>query len=145
MKPSSKAVMIGCISFFVFLYGNLLFGGLVGSLIPGGDDFINSYFYPLYTAVTLLISLIISCTYLILKKINLLLDKMKEKQTCVSQIGVQGGHMSFTMSLLLAYIVMGVGSFIAFKRKHKAIGIALLLVIVLSVLILGYMWIHSPM
>ena len=68
MKPSSKAVMIGCISFFVFLYGNLLFGGLVGSLIPGGDDFINSYFYPLYTAVTLLISLIISCTYLILKK-----------------------------------------------------------------------------
>ena len=58
MKPSSKAVMIGCISFFVFLYGNLLFGGLVGSLIPGGDDFINSYFYPLYTAVTLLISLI---------------------------------------------------------------------------------------
>ena len=72
MKPSSKAVMIGCISFFVFLYGNLLFGGLVGSLIPGGDDFINSYFYPLYTAVTLLISLIISCTYLILKKINLL-------------------------------------------------------------------------
>ncbi len=46
---------------------------------------------------------------------------------------------------LFAYIVMGVGSFIAFKRKHKAIGIALLLVIVLSVLILGYMWIHSPM
>ena len=46
--------------------------------------------------------------------------------------------MSFTMSLLLAYIVMGVGSFIAFKRKHKAIGIALLLVIVLSVLILRY-------
>ena len=42
MKPSSKAVMIGCISFFVFLYGNLLFGGLVGSLIPGGDDYINS-------------------------------------------------------------------------------------------------------
>ena len=143
MKPSSKAVMIGCISFFVFLYGNLLFGGFVGSLIPGGDDFIkfafaqatnipvgclsdrtvlrtaqdggaaprqvrvcisnkhpcgvferpnglalarwrdfiptSSVFYPLYTAVTLLISLIISCTYLILKKINLLLDQMEEK------------------------------------------------------------------
>ena len=63
MKPSSKAVMIGCISFFVFLYGNLLFGGLVGSLIPSGDDFINSYFYPLYTAVTLLISLIIFCAF----------------------------------------------------------------------------------
>ena len=44
MKPSSKAVMIGCISFFVFLYGNLLFGGFVGSLIPGGDDFIKFAF-----------------------------------------------------------------------------------------------------
>ena len=53
--------------------------------------------------------------------------------------------MSFTMLLLLAYIVMGVGSFIAFKREHKAIGIVLLLVTELSVLILGYMWIHSPM
>ena len=44
MKPSSKAVIIGCISFFVLLYGNLLFGGLVGSLIPGGDDFIKFAF-----------------------------------------------------------------------------------------------------
>ena len=44
MKPSSKAVMIGCISFFVFLYGNLLFGGFVGSLIPGGDNFIKFAF-----------------------------------------------------------------------------------------------------
>ena len=34
---------------------------------------------PSSKAVTLLISLIISCTYLILKKINLLLDKMEEK------------------------------------------------------------------
>ena len=44
MKPSSKAVIIGYISFFVLLYGNLLFGGLVGSLIPGGDDFIKFAF-----------------------------------------------------------------------------------------------------
>ena len=51
--------------------------------------------------------------------------------------------MSFTMLLLLAYIVMGVGSFIAFKRKHKAIGIALLLVIVLSVLILEEILIYE--
>ena len=53
--------------------------------------------------------------------------------------------MSFTMILLLAYIIMSLGAFIAFKRKHKAIGIALLIVIVLSIFILGYMWIHSPM
>ena len=79
MNTSSKAILIGCISFFIFLYANLLFGELVGSLIPGGDDYINSYFYPLYTAVTLLSSLVISCTYLIIKKINLLLEKMEGK------------------------------------------------------------------
>ncbi len=39
----------------------------------------NSYFYPLYTAVTLLISLVIASTYLIIRKINLLLEKMEEK------------------------------------------------------------------
>ena len=53
--------------------------------------------------------------------------------------------MSFTILLLFAYIIMSVGAFIAFKRKYKVIGIALLLVIVLSILILGYMWVHSPM
>ena len=88
MKPSSKAVMIGCISFFVFLYGNLLFGGLVGSLIPGGDDFINSYFYPLYTAVTLLISLIISCTYLILKKSICFQTKWKKNKLVFRKSGL---------------------------------------------------------
>ena len=53
--------------------------------------------------------------------------------------------MSFTILLLLVYIIMSIGTFIAFKRKHKVIGIALLLVIVLSILILGYMWVRSPM
>ena len=53
--------------------------------------------------------------------------------------------MSFTMLLLLAYAVMIAGAFIAFQRRHKAIGIVFLLVMVLSILILGYLWIHSPM
>ena len=79
MKTSSKAILIGIISFFVFLIGNVTLGSIVGAIIPGGDDFLNSYFYPLYTAVTLLISLVISCTYLIINKINVLLEKMEEK------------------------------------------------------------------
>lgn len=79
MKTSSKAIWIGVISFFVFLIGNIFLGSIVGIIIPGGDDFINSYFYPLYTAVTLLISLVISCTYLIINKLNVLLEKMEEK------------------------------------------------------------------
>ena len=53
--------------------------------------------------------------------------------------------MSFTMLLLISYIIMNIGTFIAFKLKHKIIGIVLLLVIALSIFILGYMWINSPM
>ena len=79
MKTSSKAIIIGIISFVVFLIGNIILGSVVGAIIPGGDDYMNSYFHPLYTAVTILISLVISSTYLIVKKINLLLEKMEDK------------------------------------------------------------------
>ena len=78
LKTVLKAIFIGFISFFVCLYGNYLFAGTVEAMIPGGDGVVNSYFYPLYTAVTLLISLVISCTYLIVQKINLLLEKMED-------------------------------------------------------------------
>ena len=79
MKTSSKAILIGIISFVVFLIGNITLGSIVGSIIPGGDDYMNSYFYPLYTAITILISLVISSTYLIVKKLNLLLEKIGDK------------------------------------------------------------------
>ena len=79
MKTSSKAIIIGIISFVVFLIGNITLGSIVGTIIPGGDDYMNSYFYPLYTAITILISIVISSTYLIVKKINLLLEKMGDK------------------------------------------------------------------
>ena len=79
MKTSSKAIIIGIISFIVFLIGNITLGSIVGSIIPGGDDYMNSYFYPLYTAITILISLVISSTYLIVKKLNLLLEKTGDK------------------------------------------------------------------
>ena len=76
MKTSSKAIAIGMISFVVFLIGNIYLGSIIGVIIPGGDDFMNSYFYPIYTAITILISLVITSTYLIIKKINLLLEKL---------------------------------------------------------------------
>lgn len=78
MKTVLKAIFIGVISFFVCLYGNYMFAGTVEAMIPGGDPLLNSYFRPLYTAVTLLISLVISCSYLIVQKINLLLEKIEE-------------------------------------------------------------------
>ena len=79
MKTSTKAIIIGIITFVVFLVGNIWLGSIIDVIIPGGDDFINSYFYPLYTAVTILISIVISSTYFIVKKINLLLEKMGDK------------------------------------------------------------------
>ena len=79
MKISSKAIIIGIISFVVFLIGNITLGSIVGEIIPGGDDYMNSYFYPLYMAITLLIAIVISSSYLIIKKINLLLKKMGDK------------------------------------------------------------------
>ena len=79
MKTSSKAIIIGIISFVVFLIGNITLGSIVGSIIPGGDDYMNSYFHPLYTAITILISIVISSTYLIIKKINLLLETLRDK------------------------------------------------------------------
>ena len=39
MKTSSKAIIIGIISFVVFLIGNITLGSIVGALIPGGDDY----------------------------------------------------------------------------------------------------------
>ena len=75
MKAASRAVVIGVVCFFLFLIGNIFLGSVVGIIIPGGDDYMNSYFLPLYTAVTVLIALMISCTYLIVKKIDLLLEK----------------------------------------------------------------------
>lgn len=53
--------------------------------------------------------------------------------------------MSFTMILFFAYLMMGMGVFIAFRRKHKVFGIGLLFAMVLGILILGYMWLRSPM
>ena len=79
MKMSSKAVLIGIVSFVVFLFANIFLGSIVASVIPGGDDYMNSYFIPLYVGVNILIALVISATYLIVKKINLLIEELGDK------------------------------------------------------------------
>lgn len=79
MKIIYKAVLVGFFSIFVFLIGNGIFTRIIGIIFSGGDNFMNSYFYPLYAAFTLLCSLIVSCTYLIIKKIDMLSDKISDK------------------------------------------------------------------
>lgn len=53
--------------------------------------------------------------------------------------------MSFTTILIFAYIIMLAGIFAAFKRKYKAIGVILLLVMMLGTIALEYLWINCPM
>lgn len=77
MKLSTKTVIIGLVGFIIVLYGNMLFGSFVGLVIPGGDEFLNSYMHPFYFGIAVLISPVISCTYLIVQKINNLLDMLK--------------------------------------------------------------------
>lgn len=75
MKTTGKAIWLGIISFVVFMFGNFFIGSIIGVLIPGGDDFMNSYFHPLYAGVCTLAAIIISCTYIIVKKMNMLLEE----------------------------------------------------------------------
>lgn len=78
MKITEKAIIIGLVSFIVFAVGNIFLGSIIGVIIPGGDDYINSYYFPLYGGITFLISLVISCTYMLVKKINILINEIKE-------------------------------------------------------------------
>ena len=56
-----------------------MLGSIIGLIIPGGDDFINSYFYPLYGGICLLIALVVGCSYLIIHKLNELMKKLDDK------------------------------------------------------------------
>lgn len=80
MKISEKAVVIGIISFVTFTFINLFLGNALGIVIPGGDDFMNSYFFPIYAGINTLIALVISCTYLIIKKANFLAEEIKKNK-----------------------------------------------------------------
>ena len=66
-------------TFVVVIIGNIMLGSIIGLIIPGGDDFINSYFYPRYGGVGLLIALGVGCSYLIIHKLNELMEKLDDK------------------------------------------------------------------
>lgn len=77
MKLSEKTILIGLVSAVCCFLGSLFIGGILGWMIPGGDGFINSYFFPLFGGIILTCATLISCTYLIINKINLLLKQDK--------------------------------------------------------------------
>lgn len=53
--------------------------------------------------------------------------------------------MSFTILFILTCVALCVSAAFAFKQKKKIIGTALLLAVALSNIVLGYLWITSPM
>ena len=74
MKTSKEAWLRGILSFVGFFIGGMFFSGIAELIIPGGNDFQNSYFYPLYICINVLIALVISCSYVIITKLNELLN-----------------------------------------------------------------------
>lgn len=53
--------------------------------------------------------------------------------------------MGFTTLFALFCAVLLVVAVIAFRQKQKALGAGLLLAVVLSVVVIGYLWVRSPM
>ena len=68
MKLSEKAIMIAIVTFAVFILGTMLLGNLIGLIFSSGEDAINSYFYFLLAGEALLASLLVGCTYYMVKK-----------------------------------------------------------------------------
>lgn len=53
--------------------------------------------------------------------------------------------MGFTAKLALSYIVLLAIDIVAFAKKKKAIAVTLAIIMVLGFVVLGYLWITSPM
>ncbi len=73
MKLVKKAILIGCLIFGV-LWSPLILRTAVSSSF-GEAPLLSILSYPVYMAVALLVALIISCTYIIVSKLNQLLNK----------------------------------------------------------------------
>ncbi len=76
-----KVFLIGILSFLAFFFVNTYFiGGLGGALLIGGDDFLNSYFAPIMTGLSAGVAIVITCTYIIVKKLNEISEKLNDSK-----------------------------------------------------------------
>ncbi len=74
-----KKVFIPIIAFFIFYLINLYILSFIGTmLIPGGDEFQISYHSISYSGIAALASIVITCTYIIVEKINELLKELRK-------------------------------------------------------------------
>ncbi len=78
MKISTKAVLLAIILFFVFYFFNRYILYAIGFMITvGGDDYELSYHMFSYTGIAFIAS-VVTCTYIIVKKIEEVLHEIKE-------------------------------------------------------------------
>ena len=77
---NGKGFLVGAGSFVAFVIASSLLGGFGQVLIVGGDDFLNSYFAPIMAGISLVGASIITCTYVLVRKLNDVLKKMDEKK-----------------------------------------------------------------
>lgn len=74
-----KKVIIAITVFLGFYIFNMFVLYPIGlMMIPGGDDFQNSYHALSYSGIAGLASIIVTCTYIIIDKINQLLKELRK-------------------------------------------------------------------
>ena len=79
MKISTKAILLAMISFIAFyLFDQYILCNIGFLLTIGGDEYELSYHTPSYTGIALISSLVVTCTYIIVKKIEKLLEEIKK-------------------------------------------------------------------
>lgn len=53
--------------------------------------------------------------------------------------------MGFSVILILLYVILFIVMILLLKQNHKRIAFEILLFVLISIVVLGYLWIHSPM
>ncbi|MEG0367350.1 MAG: hypothetical protein RR585_10965 [Coprobacillus sp.] len=74
MKHTEKAIILGILGSILFFICTLLIIPIGNHILPG-DEHILSYTMFIYMGLTLLAGLIITCTYIIVSKLNQCLAK----------------------------------------------------------------------
>lgn len=73
MLKSEKVIIIGIVSFIgLFILNSYFLSYILSFLVVGGDDYVLSYMMPIYSGIALIGAIVICCSYIIIKKIDML-------------------------------------------------------------------------
>ena len=79
MLKSEKVIVIGIGSFIgLFILNSYFLSYILSFLVIGGDDYVLSYLMPIYSGIALIGTIIICCSYVIIKKINQLREEINK-------------------------------------------------------------------